>query len=260
MRVLPAVVLTACALLAASVATARTYEPLSIAIQGSGVVHLSNGYEIGCTARSCGGSATFSLPPNVTMTATPAHGWKLVGWNGACNGTAPVCTLSGRGPWHASVTFALPTRAKLGTRSDPVPLGKPFAIGAGWQLTVVSAIPDDTQTPLAGNNTAPPAGAQDFLASVKATYTGGGSASVGDVNLDAIGVDNYTYDAAAYSCGIILPSPALERSQPLFSGQSVTGNVCWQVASNDAASLKLDAHTSRVVGSGFTQSTWFALR
>jgi hypothetical protein len=45
----------------------------------------------------------------------------------------------------------------------------------------------------------------------------------------------------------------------VFSGQSATCNICWQIASNDAASLKLDAHTSVSIGSGFTRSTWFAL-
>jgi hypothetical protein len=239
----------------ASVATATTYEPLSLAIQGSGVVHLSNGYEIGCTG-SCGGSATLALPPNVTMTATPAHGWTLAGWHGACHGTSARCTLPVTGPWHVGVTFALATRAKLGTSNDPVPLGKPFAIGGGWRLKVVSAIPNDTRALLPRDATlAPPAGAQDFLVLVEATYTAGGSGNPYSLltDLEAEGAHSTLYTNGNNGCGS-LPSPALGSSDSVFSGQTVSGNICWQIASNDAASLKLDA-----VPEPGAQGIWFAL-
>lgn len=64
------------------------------------------------------------------------------------------------------------------------------------------------------------------------------------------------------ACGA-LPRPVLnERFQPVFSGRSVTGNVCWQIASNDAASLKLDAQTLDLtnLAKPDQDNTWFALR
>lgn len=185
-----------------------------------------------------------------------------MGWHGACHGTRPHCTLKLTRAAHVSVTFA--ALAKLGSSSDPVPLGKPFAIGSsGWQLTVVSAIPDDTQALLTmtngyGNiNSPPPAGAQDFVASVTATYTGGGSGLLAGLlaTVEAMGAHSYTYDTQSNSYGT-LPPPVLDDpyGQSVFSGQSVTGNICWQVASNDAASLKLG-----VVPEPGAQGTWFAL-
>ena len=54
---------------------------------------------------------------------------------------------------------------------------------------------------------APSAGAQDFLASVTAAYTGGGSADISEIDFDSVGAHNYTYstDLVNVSCGNLPP-------------------------------------------------------
>jgi hypothetical protein len=205
--------------------------------------------------------------------------WTLLAL-GALTATAVALAVAGVGKHHdnaATGSNAAPARqaalaalAKLGTRSDPVPLRKPFAIGGGWRLKVVSAIPDDTQALLAltdpdtnAHNAPPPAGAQDFLASVTATYTGGGSSDLAELNLEAMGAHNAPNNIGILddACGA-LPPPVLNgHFQPVFSGQSVTGKICWQIASNDAASLKLDAQTLNLANLSKPKqnNTWFAL-
>jgi hypothetical protein len=242
-----------------SVAAATSYMPLSVAIQGSGAVRLSNGASITCARASCPAGPAIAVPSHVTLVATPAHGWKLVGWRGACHGGKPRCVLAPTRPTHVGATFA--TTAVLGTKTHPVPIGQAFNIADGWRLKVVSVTPDATQAVLAVTdqagdaNIAPPPGAQDFLVLVEATYTAGGSGNPYSLltNLDAEGAHNAVYTNGENGCGS-LPSPALGYSDSnVFSGQTVSGNICWQIASNDAASLAL------FVGSGFTHSTWFAL-
>ena len=47
-----------------------------------------------------------------------------------------------------------------------------------------------------------------------------------------------------------------ENNEPVYSGQAVSGDICFQIAANDASSLAL-------VRSGYTnpqQQIWFALR
>jgi hypothetical protein len=69
--------------------------------------------------------------------------------------------------------------------------------------------------------------------------------------LQAAGSHNAPY--AYYSCGIP-PAPNFEHvSGNVFSGQSITGNVCFQIAANDADSLMLSA-------SADSGHVWFALR
>ena len=242
-----------------SAATATSYMPLSVAIRGSGAVRLSNGGSITCAQASCPAGPAIAVPSHVTLVATPAHGWKLVGWHGACHGGKPRCVLALTRPTHVSVTFA--TTAVPGTRTHPVPIGQAFNVAGGWRLKVVSVTSDATQAVLAvrdqsgGPNIAPPPGAQDFLVLVEATYTAGGSGNPYSLltSLDAKGSHDALYTNGNNGCGA-LPSPRLGYSDSnVFSGQTVSGNVCWQIASNDAASLKLS------IGSGFTQSTWFAL-
>lgn len=46
--------------------------------------------------------------------------------------------------------------------------------------------------------------------------------------------------------------PMIELNQSVFSGQSVGGNICVQVASNDASTL--------LFNTGYPNNIWFALR
>ena len=64
------------------------------------------------------------------------------------------------------------------------------------------------------------------------------------------------YDPERYSCGQ-WPKPHLKYVFELFSGRTATGYVCFQIAKNDAATLKL--YTEPDLASG-RKATWFALR
>src|SRR5262249_48503476 len=129
----------------------------------------------------------------------------------------------------------------------------------GWMLKVNSAIPDATQQIVAiPGNSPPPPGAQYFMPNVTLTYTGGGSGSLfyfAD-GLYAIGVHNFEYDRF---CSENLPPFDLayamgDELASLYSGQSISGNICYEIATNDAASLKL------VMGHSSSSAVWFALR
>jgi hypothetical protein len=64
---------------------------VTIARKGSG----SGSLTMSATGSSCGTNCTgFVTGTTVTFTATPATGSRFTGWSGACNGSAPACTLT----------------------------------------------------------------------------------------------------------------------------------------------------------------------
>lgn len=75
------------------------------------------------------------------------------------------------------------------------------------------------------------------------TYQGGGSSSLPVYLLGvlAVGAGNARYDV--YGCQ---PPPLDLNSDftPVFSGQTVTGNLCFEIASDDAATLLLTVQGS----------------
>jgi hypothetical protein len=91
------------------------------------------------------------------------------------------------------------------------------------------------------------------------TYTGSGSRDTGWLSgFRAMGSHNVLYLAGddGNGCSDPGPQPPLDTVDPLYSGQSTTGYVCWTIAANDASSLEL------FFGSGTLDSprtTWFAL-
>lgn len=56
-----------------AIATATTYEPLSVAIQGSGAVHLSSGTSIQCCAANCPAGPALAAPNRVTLSTVPTQ-------------------------------------------------------------------------------------------------------------------------------------------------------------------------------------------
>ena len=132
-------------------------------------------------------------------------------------------------------------------------------------MRVVSVDADATQTVLAvtdsaGNhvNQPPPRGVQDFLVGLSVTYTGAGSGDISSLvnSLQTLGSHNVAYDVRDNPCGL-LPPLDLAGAGPVEvrSGDTVTGNVCFQIASNDARSLLLHAG-DLLLKTDF----WFALR
>jgi hypothetical protein len=124
------------------------------------------------------------------------------------------------------------------TRENPIPLGQTAAISGGWQMRVLSSIPDATAQVLAENqfNDPPAAGRQFFIARVEATYTGPGSSTFSaGFRLSAVGPSGFvhrTFDEDG--CGVI---PDDFPFNAVFTGGVLTGNVCWSVSATDAAGL-----------------------
>jgi hypothetical protein len=188
--------------------------------------------------------------------ASPARGWKLWRWTGACHGSAASCSLRLKGRRFVTASFVPP-----GDRLNPYRLGTAAKLTQGWQMKVnsatlnadaeVEAVTDQYGNPV---NSPPPVGAQYTLVNVSMTYVGGGSRSLPGYlqsGVWTVGAGKGGYDV--YGCQ---PPPRDLNSDftPVPSGQTVTGNLCFEIASNDAGTLRLGAY-------GTTgQAVWFALR
>jgi hypothetical protein len=91
---------------------------LSVSLIGSpGGSVTSNPSGIDCGA-TC--SATFSQGTQVTLTATPAGGWGLAGWGGACSGIVSSCIVTLNGDTNLSASFGT-----LFTAAPPPPVSSP---------------------------------------------------------------------------------------------------------------------------------------
>jgi hypothetical protein len=160
-----------------------------------------------------------------------------------------------------------------GSRSHPIPMHTSANIGGGWWVTVDGVQPkanrDFRTFPI-------PAGAQDYLIFLTLTYKGGGSqdaSALVNFILAGMGTSNASYDLNNHACGAATtPSVAnatIEQfgaTRDVFSGRSVKGNMCLQIASNDASSLLLYSSTQSdpVAGALFNlpsvKTVWFSLR
>ena len=127
--------------------------------------------------------------------------------------------------------------AASGSREDPIPMATTVDLGDGWQIVVMSVIPDATNVVHQENqfNDLPKAGDQFFLARVQAKYTGAGSATFGgSYRLRAVGPSSVGYSTFANSPGVI-PDPLPDSE--VFSGGVIEGNIGWDIKSSDAGSL-----------------------
>lgn len=152
---------------------------------------------------------------------------------------------------YALATF-VPVAAGL-TRKNPIPIGTAHTIGNGYTWRVDSA---QANVPL---SSAPATGEEYFDADVTLTYTRPGSSIPLDhLDLNAetrLGqVDNADHGGGCPASDL---QPRLDIVDPIVSGQSVTGHVCWTIATGDAAGLEM------YFGSGtlnfLPATTWFAV-
>jgi hypothetical protein len=148
-----------------------------------------------------------------------------------------------------------------GERLNPYRLGTAAPLTQGWQLKVDSEILNaDSQVEAVTDqygdhlNPSPPAGAQYTLVNVSMTYTGGGTRSLPGYlssGVQAVGAGNAGYNVSGCT------PPPLDLSvdyTPVSSGQTVTGNLCFEIASKHAAKLMLTAYGKTGL------AVWFALR
>jgi hypothetical protein len=272
------VVVVCLAVLLDGTAGARTHPQSSrrvlLIMHGWGSVTPVQGFESHhshrCTQLPHCGARFHARQRKVTLVATPYKGWKFAGWGVACRkDRTRSCTLDlsrfpcplfasyppGARPCLArpivGVTF-VPAAPGL-TRKNPVPVGTAHAVGNGFTLRIDSAQPNFQLS------AAPGAGEEYFDARATLTYAGGGSSIPSNhLDLDAQGAGAAVYnDDNAQGCPAPGPQPRLDLGDPIASGQSVTGHVCWTIAASDEASLEM------FFGNGtqdhFPGSTWFAL-
>jgi hypothetical protein len=145
-----------------------------------------------------------------------------------------------------------------GSRTNPVPLGKPGSLGNGWTLTITSVNPDATSAILAADptNTAPLPGFHYVTVTVTATYGGPGSSHLTpSTSFRAVGASNVEHSTSNSFCGE-LPQPNLDLTNPLlYSGGTESGYAaCWIVSTADVASLEM--YYQPLLS---TTAVWFAL-
>ena len=138
--------------------------------------------------------------------------------------------------------------------------------GTGRERVVPAGVMIDSSTPNVqlknrdGTPKIPSAGAEFFMLYIEETYTGKGSSNTMFLlgGLHAFG--GHHHEDRSNACGPgsgPLPEPDLQpynRSHRIDSGETVAGNICFEIATTDASSLLLyvRAYTPPVV-------VWFAL-
>ncbi|WP_217913316.1 hypothetical protein [Miltoncostaea marina] len=150
----------------------------------------------------------------------------------------PVVTpVGGPVPPAAPTPPPPPPPAPGSTRATAVPIGQGLAIHGGWAAAVLSVTPDATAAVLAENqfNDPPAPGRQFFIARVSATYTGAASSRFdAGFRLRVVGPSAVAYTTFGDSCGVI---PDDIEDPEVFTGGTITGNVCWSVPSGDVGGL-----------------------
>jgi hypothetical protein len=125
----------------------------------------------------------------------------------------------------------------VGTRENPIPLGTPVRLSDGWTITVNSVVPDATAQILAANslNDPPEPGTQFLMANISATYEGPDSDSFnGSYRLRTVGPSSVSYSTFENSCGVV---PDDLTDAEVFTGGTITGNICWAIEASDAEAL-----------------------
>ncbi len=235
---------------------------LTLSVAGSGSVKVTNEAPVRCTG-TC--HMTFRIKAGSKVVVLPKASalWKLAPFTGACKGALAKCTLHMTKAQQLSVRFVSP-----GAQANPIPLGSTWFVSGNWLFQVNGVTPNangQLQNP-DGTTQQAPSGTQFFMLDVAVTYKGSGSANFSDFarELAAVGAHGMKYAyTSGNGCGpgkTVLPShdiqPKAVGDSPVESNQTVSGNICFQVATGDAASLAL-------VVSGQSkpvQQVWFALR
>jgi hypothetical protein len=128
-----------------------------------------------------------------------------------------------------------------GSRAHPYPIRSVVKLpdGKGWKFRVNKSIPNANALVHAENmfNDPPRRGRQYFIINVTMTYTGKGSSSPFDAgSFDSVGRSNVSYDYSD-DCGVT--PKELDSYRKVFSGGSVSGNICFSVRRTDVSSLLL---------------------
>lgn len=255
-----------------------------LTIKGKGIVTLETRHP-GCNClfkvrarRSCSSLCHFMVKTGtgkeLRLVAAPAIGWRFASWQGCTlEPQAVVCHLRYPHTGRATATFAAP-----GSRQNPHPLGTAVTLEVGgFRLRVNSAILDanaqvEAVTDPQGHpvNPSPPTGLQYALLTLTLTNTGADPASPEDLFLggdprvfawyeDPQGPQQkvfYTlWDGDPGSC----KAPPLDLNSyaiKIQPGQTVTGNLCLTIGSQDASTSILSVTGMEAPN---TVTHWFLL-
>jgi hypothetical protein len=158
------------------------------------------------------------------------------------------------------------------TRATIVRLRRAAAVGDGWRMRIVGIDWNATREVEAASREyqlQTPAHAQNVMLTVTATYAGGGSTLRHDLagRISAIGKHRVPYPLASglNNCGpgeAILPPPDIQPKldTTLFSGTTLRGHICFEVATNDVRSLRLYVEPPLTVRGQRGKRVWFRLR
>jgi hypothetical protein len=201
-----------------------------------------------------------------TWKQKPRHKWRrriawtvgivLLVFGGLIALGAAVGTKSGAG--HRSGAASNKPTAPV-SRIRTIPVGIYGGIGGHSRMKVVS-VDWHARADQLGAGPTIPRGAQDVIVKLRVKYLGGGSASTQDVSNGAkvVGSHGAVYDNNAACSGTDLGGGGIQ----VFSHQSVEGNVCFQIAKNDARTLRLFEYsvgTDTLYPGKNAKRTWFAL-
>lgn len=149
-----------------------------------------------------------------------------------------------------------------GSTSHPIRIGRYGKIGRGWEMKVESVMRNVSQKTL-GLDTPLPAGAENVVVKISAKYVGGGSGTTQAVvdQIRVVGRHRVAYQADQASV-CIGNAEFGDGGVSVFSGHSTAGFVCFQIASNDAASLRLFVYppAELPVPAAGRPRVWFDLR
>ena len=130
-----------------------------------------------------------------------------------------------------------------GSRGNPIPAGQGASVGS-WQIEVVGSTPDGTDAVLAANqfNDPPPEGRSYYLVRIRATNRSIETETpFAAMTFSAVGPSAVAYGFGD-DCGVA--PDAFPDLESVFAGESVEGNLCWSVTSEDAAALLVIATPS----------------
>jgi hypothetical protein len=172
-----------------------------------------------------------------------------------------------------------PTTRTLGVRSASrraIPLGKAAAVGGGWYLRIKSVNWNAAKAIAAVPGQYPhsvPRQAREVMPTVTYSYRGGGQS---DVRIDfanrvfAVGRHKapYSWDSGLNACGpgeAKLPPPDAQTKvgiggSSVFSGTSISGHICFEVAANDVSTLRLYVKPPETYPPNKKPPVYFALR
>jgi hypothetical protein len=235
----------------ATAVTASRVVGLYVSVSGSGTLGLAGGPSFTCHVgkrlRPCTHRFEIRRGSRVVVRALPARGWKLTTWAGACHGSSATCSLRLEDRLSLKVTFVPP-----GDFFNPYPLGQAVKLNS-WRLKVDSAILDaDAQMlavidPNTGKpaNSPPPPGTQYTLVRVTLKWLRGRASTEGL----GVYVKSHLSAESDRDGDLWLYAPDLDCEAPpadlglvtsrMAPGQSVTGYVCYEIASTDASTLLL---------------------